>query len=194
MVKRPLRRGQYQRGYLKLRSRSVLTRASPTKEGRNERVQGDEQDILNKAPSNGRPRSRTREQSRTRTWQGTPDPCPQTSLSHNARNSALPWRILVQGDPLAMRKESTMLSVPWASAGRAVVRSRKPVHWRSVGTGPIHLICKPRREALRTLCVPKPWWLAKEFCVRGSESENLGLETPLNAEDDSDAATCFSVL
>lgn len=41
MVKRPLRRGQYQRGYLKLRSRSVLAeRASPTKEGRTERVQG----------------------------------------------------------------------------------------------------------------------------------------------------------
>ena len=74
-----LRRGQYQRGYLKLRSRSVLAGASPTKEGRNERVQGDEQDILNQAPSNGRPRSRTREQSRTRTWQGIPDPCPQTS-------------------------------------------------------------------------------------------------------------------
>lgn len=41
MVKRPLRRGQYQKRYLKLRSRSVLAeRASPTKEGRNERVHG----------------------------------------------------------------------------------------------------------------------------------------------------------
>lgn len=129
MVKWPLRKGQYQRGYLKLRSRSVLAeRASPTKEGRTERVQGRRARYIKAGSLKWETEVTDKEPEPTSNLAGHRDPCPQTSSRTTPGTVPHPGGSLLstRSDPLTMRKESTMLSDPWASAGRGVVRSGRP--------------------------------------------------------------------